>query len=99
MPKSSARGARTSGDVEILGVTPHALWILVAGREHMLDFERFPWFRDATMRQITNVELRFGSHLRWPDLDVDLHVDSLDEPDRFPLVAKHRGKSRSGARS
>lgn len=88
MPKSSARGAPVSRDVEVLALTPHALWLLVEGREHMLDFERFPWFREASIRTAMNVELRFGAHLHWPDLDVDLHVDSLSDPGRFPLVAR-----------
>jgi hypothetical protein len=26
-------------------------------------------------------------HLHWPELDVDLHVDSIIHPERYPLVA------------
>jgi hypothetical protein len=29
--------------------------------------------------------------LHWPDLDVDLHVDSIEHPERYPLVANHHG--------
>ncbi len=88
MRKSSARGTSISTtEVEILGLTPHALWLLVGGREYMLDYRRFPWFQDASMRDLRQVELRFD-HLHWPTLDVDLHVDSLAEPERFPLVSK-----------
>jgi hypothetical protein len=70
-----------------LGLTPHALWLLVDGHEHMLDFARFPWFREANMQVLQKVELRFD-HLHWTDLDIDLHIDSLSHPERFPLVAK-----------
>jgi len=92
MAKSSARGARTSAELEVqvLGLTPHALWISIGGREHMLDFERFPWFARATMVEICDVTLDFGVHLRWPQLDVDLHTDSLENPQHFPLVARVR---------
>jgi len=80
----------TSAEVTILGLTPHALWVLVNGREHMLDYARFPWFRDASMRDVLDVRLEFGAHLRWPSLDVDLHLDSLDHPERFPLESRDR---------
>lgn len=89
MPRSFARGASTSAEVEILGLTPHALWILVRGREYMLDYARFPWFSRATIRDVQRVELRFD-HLHWPALDVDLHLDSLAEPERFPRVSRLR---------
>lgn len=91
MTKSPARGAPISADVEVLALTPHALWLAVGKREFMLDFERFPWFRDASMRQAQDLVLMHGCHLHWPALDVDLHLDSLAEPERFPLVSRGRG--------
>jgi hypothetical protein len=71
----------------VLALTPHALWIHVRGREYMLDFAKFPWFRKATIEEVQACELRF-QHLHWPRLDVDLHLDSLEEPERFPLVSR-----------
>jgi hypothetical protein len=32
------------------------------------------------------VELLHGFHLHWPELDVDLELQSLQAPDQFPLV-------------
>lgn len=94
MPKSSARGARTSGSVLVLGLTPHALWLLVGERELMLDFESFPWFRRASIEQVCDVALLHGHHLHWPALDIDLHVDSIEHPEHFPLVARDRKRRR-----
>ncbi len=88
MRKSFARGESTSAEVEILALTPNALWIMVRGVECMLDYRRFPWFRRATIDDVRRVELRF-EHLHWPTLDVDLDVSSLKEPERFPLLSKH----------
>jgi hypothetical protein len=90
MRKSSAHGARTSADPEVLGLTPRALWLLVGERELMLDFETFPWFARATIEEVCDVVLRAGKHLHWPKLDVDLHVDSIEHPERFPLVSRVR---------
>ncbi|WP_420886735.1 DUF2442 domain-containing protein [Candidatus Kuenenia stuttgartensis] len=28
------------------------------------------------------------SHLHWPDLDIDLEIDSLENPEKYPLVYK-----------
>lgn len=87
MPRSSAPGSSTSAaEVEVLGLLPHALWLWVRGHGYMLDYARFPWFQNATIKDVGRVELRF-EHLFWPALDVDLHLDSLADPDRFPLVA------------
>jgi hypothetical protein len=30
----------------------------------------------------------FSEHLFWPDLDVDLAVDSIHHPERYPLVSR-----------
>jgi len=88
MSKSSARGMSTSAEAEVLGLTPHALWILVGDREFMLDFTRFPWFFRATIEDVRDVKLLHGAHLHWPRLDVDLHIDSIEYPERFPLVSR-----------
>jgi len=29
-------------------------------------------------------------HLRWPQLDIDLSIESIVEPDVFPMVYKKR---------
>jgi hypothetical protein len=82
-------GSLVSGQtkIEILALTPHALWLLIRGQEFMLDFEHFPWFRRASIEDVQAVQIHFD-HLYWPTLDVDLHLDSLEHPERFPLIAK-----------
>jgi hypothetical protein len=56
--------------------------------ELLLPFEQFPWFKQATVGQIIDVERPTPEHLYWPSLDVDLSVESIRHPDRFPLVAR-----------
>lgn len=84
--KSVPRGRSTS-EVEVGNVSAHGFWLLVGDRERFLSFKHFPWFRDATIGQLTNVELPAPHHLYWPELDIDLAVESLDHPDRYPLVS------------
>lgn len=90
MRKSSARGAGTSVRPEVLGLTPRALWVLVGDRELMLDLKRFPWFARASMEDVCDVVLLHGEHLHWPRLDIDLHLESIEHPERFPLIAGPR---------
>ena len=90
--KSEIIGGDTSR-AEVLNVSPHGFWLLVAGREHFLDFDLFPWFRKATLEQLFEVEVHHREHLHWPQLDVDLDVDRIEHPERYPLVAKTAGRT------
>jgi Protein of unknown function (DUF2442) len=85
--KSAALGKNTSG-AEVLNVSPHGFWLLVAAEELFVPFDQFPWFRDASIAQISKVELPSPNHLYWPELDVDLAVESIRHPEQFPLVSR-----------
>jgi hypothetical protein len=53
-----------------------------------MPYEDFPWFKNATIADVTNVEEPHKGHFYWPDLDVDLTVDIIEHPERYPLKAK-----------
>ncbi len=91
--KSAQRGRNTLG-AEVTNVTPHGFWLLIEGSEKFVSFKDFPWFRDATIAELTSVEMPSAHHLYWPELDVDLAVESLDHPERYPLVSKARSDRR-----
>ncbi len=55
--------------------------------ELFLPFADFPWFRSAPVHQVFHLERPQAHHLYWPELDVDLHVDSIRQPEKHPLVA------------
>jgi hypothetical protein len=89
--KLSRRGKATSISVE--NITPVGIWLLVQGREYFLTYEEYPYFRDQTLRSIQNVQLLHGYHLHWPELDIDLEIDNLEHPEKYPLrsrVIPHR---------
>jgi hypothetical protein len=90
MKVRSARRGRSISDVEVTNVSQHGFWLLLGDRELFLSFAKFPWFKDAAVAQLINVELPHPTHLYWPDLDVDLSVESIDFPERFPLVSRAR---------
>ena len=78
----------TTSAVEVMNVSKHGFWLLIEEQEVFLAFDNFPWFRDAPIGKLLNVELQSPRHLYWPDLDVDLAVESIFHPDRFPLVSR-----------
>lgn len=72
---------------EVTHVSKHGLWLLRDDEELFLPFEQFPWFRQATIEQITHVEAPGPDHLYWPELDIDLAVESIRHPEAFPLIS------------
>jgi hypothetical protein len=73
---------------EISHVSQHGLWVLLDTEELFLPFEHFPWFRHATIDQISAVVRPTADHLYWGQLDIDLSVQSIRDPAAFPLVAR-----------
>ncbi len=73
---------------EVTNISRHGFWLLLGDEELLLPFEQFPWFRSATVEQITHVERPSPDHLYWPSLDVDLAVASIRHPEAFPLVSR-----------
>ena len=96
--KSVARGRPTLG-VEITNLSKHGFWLLIRDREVFVAFEHFPWFREAPVGEILDVELQGPGHLYWPKLDVDLSVESIEKPEAFPLVSRVSHNPRPKARS
>ena len=76
--------------VEVTNISQHGFWLLLEGEELFLPFSEFPWFRDVSVGKILHVELPSSNHLYWPEVDVDLAVESIRSPEKFPLVSQVR---------
>jgi hypothetical protein len=84
----SARHGRRTSAVEVSNISPNGLWLLLDERELFLPFEQFPWFRKAPIDALLDVRRPQKHHLWWPELDVDLAVESIEHPARYPLVSR-----------
>ena len=73
---------------EVTHVSRHGFWLLLGEEELLLPFTDFPWFRQATIEQLLDVQWPTPDHLYWPQLDVDLSVQSIRAPSEFPLVSR-----------
>ena len=99
--KSARRGEDTS-QVEVSGISAHGIWLYLGDREAFLPFADFPWFREALVAGVLHVERPQPHHLHWPDLDIDLDVESIEHPEKYPLVsrapARERGRKKVAGR-
>lgn len=73
---------------EVTHVSRHGFWLLLDSEELLVPFEHFPWFRRATIEQLSDVQWPTPNHLYWPQLDADVSVESIRDPSTFPLVSK-----------
>lgn len=84
---SKPLGSATSG-VEITNISAHGVWLLAGDKELFMSFEDFPWFKDVPIGKVLNVEEPTPGHFYWPELDVDVGIENIEHPERFPLKAK-----------
>ena len=84
---SKPLGTPTSA-VEVTNVSGHGLWLLAQDEELFLSYEDFPWFREAAIGKLANVTEPSPGHFYWPDLDIDLALQSIEHPEKYPLVSK-----------
>ena len=74
--------------IEITKVSSQGFWLLLQNEELFLSFENFPWFKDVTIKELCEVESPSENHIYWPNLDIDLSIDSIKDPAAFPLKYK-----------
>ncbi len=90
---SRASGKNTlSGDESATGITSvnrDGIWFLAKDREYFIPFRNYRKLRSASVERIWKVKFFPPGHLRWNELDVDIELDALEEPEKFPL--EYRG--------
>ena len=86
--KYGTPGANIS-KVEVTNISKHGFWILIGDEELYLPFKDFPWFQKAKVSSVLRVELHGTEHLHWPELDIDLTLDSIRHPENYPLISNN----------
>ncbi len=74
--------------VSVENITPFGIWLFIKGNEYFLNYQDYPYFKDHTLSSIQNVQFLHESHLYWPELDIDLEIDNLDNPGKYTLRDK-----------
>jgi hypothetical protein len=71
--------------VIIKNITASGISLTVKDHEYFLDFEHFSFFKNQKLGPIFNVQLIHEHHLYWHELDIDLEIDNLEHPEKYPL--------------
>ena len=80
----SEAGGKVALEPEVTQIDKQGIWVLIGEKEYFLPHEKFPQFRKATVDQIHDVQLINSCELRWPDLGINLTVESIGQPEFVP---------------
>ena len=96
--KSSRNGTNTYR-VSVAGVNARGFWLRLGARRLFVAYQEFPWFREFTALELSRVRRPAAHHLRWAEFDIDLEVDAIRRPGRYPLIERRlRGDPRQVVR-
>jgi len=71
-----------------VAICPEGIMISLNEQDYFLSYNRVPWMKDATINEVLDVRMSGKNVIEWPKLDVDLEVESLRHPERYPLLIK-----------
>ncbi len=83
---SNANSQNTSASV--LMINAQGILLSVLGNDYFLSYNRVPWLKDARISDVLNVRMSSRSAIEWETLGVDLEIESLKHPERYPLIMK-----------
>ena len=93
---SSLRHGKNTLKAEVTHISPHGIWLLSStGKELFMPYEQFPWFKDQPIRIIHKVKEPSSGHFYWPDIDMDLSENIIENPSHYPHIASHTRQKRS----
>ncbi len=70
----------------VLMIDAQGMMLSVLGQDSVMSYNRVPRLRDARVSSALNVRMAGPNAIEWPELDVDLEIESLKHPERYPLV-------------
>jgi len=69
-------------------ISSHSVWLLTDQEELFMSYQDFPWFKNQPVNAIIEVEEVSQGHFYWSKIDIDLTVEMIKNPAKFPLVAR-----------
>ena len=86
--QNDSKNNTNNTSVSVLMINGQGIMISVFGQDYFLSYNRIPWMRDASINDVLNIQMCGKEAIEWPALDVDLEIDSLRHPERYPLIIK-----------
>ena len=86
--ETSLRNNSDAMSVNVLMINSQGLLLNVCGNDYFVSYNRLPWMKEASIRSVLNVQMCGSNAIEWPDLDVDLEIESLKHPEKYHLLVK-----------
>ena len=98
-PKIRGKKNKHRAELKISDITAVGFRMRTFNREYHIFRNEFPWFKDASNKEIQDVQLCVceyadptecpdeGDYLRWESLDLYMGTNFFEYPDRFPFRA------------
>jgi len=83
---STTNGTNTS--VKVHAIVANGIMIEAHSNVYFLPYNSNPWFENAKVADVFDIESVGHTGIRWNALDVDLSIESLIHPEKYPLIAK-----------
>ena len=71
---------------EVTNISAVGFWLLVDDGEYFVPFDDHPAFQKATVAQIYTMQQLSPTQFYWPELDIDIELEALEHPERYPLT-------------
>ena len=78
--------------VSVLMINDKGIMLSVKGNDYFISYNRMPWIKNASITDALNVQMSGRNAIEWPTLNIDLEIDSLKHPKRYPLIMKRDEK-------
>ena len=86
--KQISKTSGTNTSVKVLAVVSDGIMIEAYEKVYFLSYNSNPWFKNAKISDVFNIEPVGCTGIRWDALDIDLAIESLIHPEKYPLIAK-----------
>ncbi len=72
--------------VKVTGVGNKGVSLDIHGKEYHMSYKDFPWLGSLTAQELGNIYIRYEDEIYFPDLDIELGLEILENPKKYPLL-------------
>ena len=83
---NSSKSGTGISECSVTSINDLGFWVLIEDMEYFVPFSAYPGFKDASVSQIFSVRFNPPYQLNWEDMDIDIELQSLSQPESFPLI-------------
>lgn len=71
-------------NVEVTRVSSRGIWLKAHQQKFFLSYYDFPWFKNKSVQALLHVEEPLPGQFYWPELNLNLAMETLRAPHRHP---------------